>query len=443
MVWQILSENSEIAVECVNAAQSIRIKVEPKITDRWFNDALHELTRDNSIAIALIQPPTLDQVVELSHVARSANLKLVLAVLDRTPRTQQVLDVFTDLGIVNVSEIPVLLAAIALLEGGANSPWSASARSLPLIDRVRLSSALSSGGQIHGRFVREKDGLIAWVSESNSNSFLLGETRDAAAAIAALRIADLAAPDVVSSVEGVDQQAVLDVIFGPPRALSDPASKAALQPYGIATPIEELCSSASRAAAEASRIGYPVRISLTSPDLRVWDHPDLVVESVDNAARVREVFGLLMKLAKSHLPESRLLGVTVAAANEVAALLHVCARPLPRKRVSVEIGFADPHGKASRDSTITVLPAPMTQVERALERLKGYELICTGSKTQRRENLELVGDTLQRVAAFVNDHRDEVDQVEFLPVALLVGGGIEVREACVTVGEAFRRSLEA
>jgi hypothetical protein len=443
MVWQILSENSELAVECVRVAQTIDLKIEPKITDQWFDDALHELTLNNSVAIALIEPPTLEEGVELSHLARSAKLKLVLAVLDRTLKTQKILDVFADLGIVGVSEIPILVAAIALLEAGAASPWSASARSLPSIDRARLCSVLLSSSRVHGHLTRENDGLLAWSSDAKSRPFLLGETRDAAAAIAALRLADLAAPDVVSSVEGVDQQAVLDVIFGPPRALSDPASKAALQPYGIATPIEELCSSASRAAAEASRIGYPVRISLTSPDLRIWEHPDLVVDSVDNAARVREVFGLLMKLAKSHLPEGRLLGVTVAAANEVVALLHVCARPLPHNRVSVEIGFADPHGKASRDSTITVLPAPMTQVERVLERLKGYELICMGSKTQRRENLESVGDTLQRVAAFINDHGEEIVQVELLPVALLVGGGIEVREACITVGEAFQRSMEA
>jgi hypothetical protein len=47
-----------------------------------------------------------------------------------------------------------------------------------------------------------------------------------------------------------------------------------------------------------------------------------------------------------------------------------------------------------------------------------------------------------RVAALVNDRRQEIDRVELLPLALLLGGGVEVREACVTVNDAFERSLQ-
>jgi hypothetical protein len=272
---------------------------------------------------------------------------------------------------------------------------------------------------------------------------LVGEPGEAARAIAALRGADRAAIDLESTVEGVDQQAVLDVIFGPRRALSGPASKAALLAYGMAMPVEELCSSASRAAAEASRIGFPVRVALASPDLRIWDHPDLAVDLIDNAARVREVFGLLTGLAQSRARDSRLLGVTVAAANQAVALLEVRARPLPHGRISMEIGFADPHGKASGDITTAVLPATMSGIERILGRLKGNSLILGGSKTQRRHNLESVGDTLLRLAAFVNDRGKELEGVGLLPLALLVDGSVEIREACITVSDAFERSIDA
>jgi hypothetical protein len=443
MAWLILCETSELAVESARAAQTIGLSVEPQITNRWFQDARQELSRNNPIAIALIQPPSVELSVELSHIARSNKVDIAIAILERSVPNDSFLDVCSDLGIIGVTEIPPLIAAIAFLESDIISPWCASARSLSVVDRTRLRPVLVSGTRASGQLSSEKDGLIAWSSESKPAPVLLGETRDVAMAIAALHAADRTTPHVVSSVEGVERQAVLDVIFGPPRALSDPASKAALQPYGIPLPTEELCSSASRTAAEANRIGYPVRVALASPDLRIWDHPDLVVDGVDNAARVREVFGLLMGLAKSLSPNSRLLGVTVAAANEAAALLRVRAKPLPHKRAAIEIGFADPHGKASGDSTMSILPAPMASVERALARLKGRDLIFSGSKVQSRENVESIGDTLQRVAAFVNDHSEEIVSVELLPVALLIGGGIEVREACVTVGEAFQRSMEA
>ena len=103
---------------------------------------------------------------------------------------------------------------------------------------------------------------------------VVGRARDLAPALAALRDLDRETPLFESSVDDVDTRAVLDVLFGPKRALSDPASKAALLPYGIPIPTEELCSSASRAAAEATRIGFPVRISLASPQ-RLMGEPSM------------------------------------------------------------------------------------------------------------------------------------------------------------------------
>ena len=46
------------------------------------------------------------------------------------------------------------------------------------------------------------------------------------------------------------------------------------------------------------------------------------------------------------------------------------------------------------------------------------------------------------MAAFLDDWRSEVEAVELRPLALLVGGEVEIREASVTVSDAFARSLE-
>ncbi len=442
MAWRILCETSEVAVECSCAAQTIGLAAEPEVTRDWVREARSALTKGTPIAIAVVDPPSLDPLVELSHLARPQRLAVVIGIFAANPEADRILDVVGDLGITGASDARPLVAALALAGAGAVSPWSCSLRSLPAVDRARLRPVMGSGGRVRGQLSREHGGLIAWSADGKSQRVLLGEARDAAQAIRALHRTDRSTAQVLSSVEGVDEQSVLGVIFGPPRALSDPASKAALMPYGIPVPTEEVCGSASRTAAEAGRMGFPVRIALASPDLRVWDHPDLAVDTVDNAARVREVFGQLVALARTRAPESRLLGVTVAAATQTAALLSVRATPLPHGRVCMEIGFADPHGKASRDSTAAIMPAPLLSVSRAIARLRGSDLILSGKSTQRRRNLESIFDTLLRVASFVNDRRSEVDSVELLPLALLLDGSVEVREACVSVNDAFERSIQ-
>ena len=48
-----------------------------------------------------------------------------------------------------------------------------------------------------------------------------------------------------------------------------------------------------------------------------------------------------------------------------------------------------------------------------------------------------------RLAAFVHQWREQVELVEVNPLAILLSGELEVRQACVTVGDAFSRSLHA
>jgi hypothetical protein len=359
------------------------------------------------------------------------------------------IDVAAELGLCALTELRPLLAALALLHVGGRDAFQASARSLEPSDRARLRHALQSGGKSRAQFVPIDAGRVGYAVDSDAAPLALGEARDVADALLALRQMERDNAQVVSSVDDVDARAVLDVIFGPRRALSDPTSKAALAPYGIPVPVEELCGSASRAAAEASRIGFPVRISLASPDLRVWDHPDLSVDMVDNAARVRDTFRQLRAAAQTRLQndpklagvgEDRVLGVMVTATSDAVALLSVRATPLPRDRVAMEIGFADPHGRAARDSTVTVLPAVPAVIERALGRLAGADLVFATTPVQRKTRVEAVADVLLRVSAFVAERRNEIESVELRPLAILLDGSAEVREACVTVSDWFERN---
>jgi hypothetical protein len=137
----------------------------------------------------------------------------------------------------------------------------------------------------------------------------------------------------------------------------------------------------------------------------------------------------------------RILGVMVTATSDAAALLGVRAWPLSGSRVAMRIGFADPHGAAAGDQTLALLPAPVAGIERVLRRLRGAELLLRGTPAQRRTHLDAVSDVLLRLSAFVNDRRREVESVELRPLALLLDGSVEIREACVAVSDAFERSL--
>lgn len=445
MSWAIVCESSDLAVQSLGVARRIGLEVEPSVSEDPYAGALSSLASGRPTALASLTLPLLPQLVELAHAAREHGAPFALALPAVAPERRELLEVAAELGVCAVAELRPLCAALALLQAEAYEAFGASARQLGPADRARLQAALISPSK-HGLLVPLDAQRIAYASTPEAAPIALGEAADVSEALLALRRMQRRQTEVVSSVEGVDSRAVLDIIFGPRRALSDPTSKAVLAPYGIPLPVEELCGSASRAASEASRIGFPVRISLASPDLRVWDHPDLSIDMVDNAARVRDTFRQLIAAAESRfgseLPpaERRVLGVLVAATSDALALLHVRAAPLPRGRVAMHVGFADPHGRAAGDETVTILPAEQPVIERALKRLAGAPLLFATSPAQRKARVDGVAEVLQRVAAFLNDRRREIEAVELRPLAVLLDGSAEVREACVTVSNWFEQN---
>ena len=438
--WRILCDEAELAVECARRAEVIDLAVEPAIERDPVAAAGASLAAPPT-AVLLAREPDPASLVELAASARAADVALPIAVVAPSEEQRRALQLAGDLGLVAVDDVTTLLACMALIGARAQQPWTGSTRALSALERLQLGPLTSARGG--GRFDRADSGLVSWSARRSGDLIAVGEPRAVGAALRALEGRTLAAPPARAHVDGIDRRVVQDVIFGPPRALSDPASKSALAPYGLPLPIEELCSSPSRAAAEAARMGFPVRISLASPDLRTWDHPDLTVDGVDNAARVRDVYRQCMTLASERQPDARLLGVHVTATTTARAILRVVVEPLPRGTVFCEIGFADPHGRAAGDRTVTALPAGPDVIERVLGRLGGAGLLLDGGPAHRKTAVAAIADVLVRVAAFVSDQREEIDRVELHPVALLLDGSIEVREACVTVGDAFLRTLEA
>jgi hypothetical protein len=449
MSWAIVCESADLAVQCLAAAQQLELSVTPSVELALREAALRAIQSGQATAVVYLTPPPLADLVELSYAARGKAWPVALALPAPVESRRSLLAVAAELGLCAVTELRPLLSALALLSAGGHDAFTASARSLGASDRARLRLALAGTPKGRAHFVSVDADRIGYSADADARAIMLGEARDVAEALLALRAMEPTAVPVLSSVDGVDARAVLDVIFGPRRALSDPTSKAALAPYGIPVPVEELCGSASRAAAEASRIGFPVRISLASPDLRVWDHPDLSIDMVDNAARVRDTFRQLIAAAQGRLSsdpklgpqaENRVMGVLVTATSEAQALLSVRAWALPQERVAMEVGFADPHGRAARDNTVTILPSELSVIERGLRRLEGAGLLFDTSPAQHRARIESIADVLLRIAAFVNDRRQEIESVELRPLALLLDGSAEVREACVTVSDWFERN---
>ena len=441
----LIAENADLVVDAVRAAEDLRTKLDPTICASIWAEALSRVGEESRpLCVLAMHSPEAQVLAALSKLAHKNGRIIVIAVLGRDEALPDALALAGDLGLVATDEVRPAIAALNLLRAGALEPWRAESKALTGLERARGNIELRNSGHGFGRLAREDNASISWKSDDDASKFaLLGDARDAGAALAAMEAARFETSVPFEAPTAATDRAVREVLFGPSRALSDPTSKAALKHYGIPFPMEELCASPSRAASEATRFGYPVRIALASPDLRIWNHPDLAMDGVSNAAGVRDVFRQLTMLAESRAPGARVLGVTVTATTMARALLHAEAKPLGDDLVHLRIGFADAHGLAMRDDTVTALPTTDAGMDRALGRLLGTELIFDNKQSIRRSTSDAVHQTLRNLGRFVHDHRNEVTAVEMRPMALLVNGELEVRETCIHVSDAFSRELES
>ena len=438
--WHIVTGETELAVEAAWYQERIRLDAKVSAVSDPLATARADLEAGTNVGLAWDGAVAPSDLLELANLVRRSGTRLAIAMLGTEWDEIASLDLAQDLGLVAVAEVAPMVTACALLAAGAKRAWRSSLRQLPKVDRTRLQR-LCQGARGAGSFVPLDDRLVGYTPTEGSDPTPVGEPRDVAVAVAALRCADRieSAPAPLSGPP--DQAAMVDLLFGPARALSDPASKQALGFYGVPVPEEELCTSASRAASTAARFGFPVRLTLASPDLRAWDHPDLIEPGVDSAARVREVYRQLTTLGESR--GGHILGVTVSADMPMMAALRITLEPLADGAVLTEIGFADPHGTASGDRTHTVLPAPGATIERALARLAGSPLFLNVSGSERRALVGRLCDLLLRLAAIVGEGSPYVQAIEADPVGILIDGKLEVREARIRVTNAFEQQLEA
>jgi acetyltransferase len=94
----------------------------------------------------------------------------------------------------------------------------------------------------------------------------------------------------------------------PDGVLSEPDSRRLLASYGIPTLESILVETADEAAVVAERIGYPVAVTLSSPDLpRKWD-AGAVALNLENAEAVRSAADGIMRRVRNIAPEVRIEG---------------------------------------------------------------------------------------------------------------------------------------
>jgi acyl-CoA synthetase (NDP forming) len=211
---------------------------------------------------------------------------------------------------------------------------------------------------------------------------------------------------------------------GPNGTLSEHASKRVLKAYGVRSSRDVLCESAAQAVEAAKRVGYPVVMKVSSPELTHKSDLGLVRLGVASARDVRTTYDDLMRKAQRAAGKhGRIDGVLVSETVEggVETVVGVSHDPLFGPVVMVGVGGV--FVEVLRDVSFRVPPFDRDEAERMVRELRGFPLL-QGLRGRKPSDIGALVDVVMDVQRLAMDLAGDVRELDINPLIVRPRGAV-------------------
>jgi acyl-CoA synthetase (NDP forming) len=214
------------------------------------------------------------------------------------------------------------------------------------------------------------------------------------------------------------------------KALSEVEAKGLLKIWGLAVPRGGLARSAAEARSLAGKIGAPVALKASSPDLLHKTEAGVIRLGLKNLEEVENGFVELVAQAKRSNTEARLDGVLVEEmiGGEVREVI-VGARQDLRFGPVVTFGLGGIFVEVIRDFVVWPAPLTMEEAREIVRRIRGYRIL-TAFRGRPAADLEAVAQVLCQIGQLAYVWRERIAELDINPLFVLPEGrGVIVGDA--------------
>jgi acetate---CoA ligase (ADP-forming) len=205
------------------------------------------------------------------------------------------------------------------------------------------------------------------------------------------------------------------IAAAPRDELTELASKAVLDAYGIPTVREVRVDCADGAVAAAARLGFPLAVKVESPDIVHKTEAGVVALGVRSDAELRAAYDRVMANAQAYAPQADIRGVLlqpmVPAGIEVVAGVRID----PGFGPLMVVGFGGVLVELLRDSAVELAPVNAYEANRMLRGLRGTALF-DGFRGAAAVDLTRLADVLVRLSEFAADQAGNILEADINPI---------------------------
>ncbi len=203
--------------------------------------------------------------------------------------------------------------------------------------------------------------------------------------------------------------------------VSEHEAKRILSAAGIPFPEEVLVGPDEDAGAAAARIGFPVVLKISSPDIAHKTEIGGVVVGIKDEAGAREAAGAIMERARRERPKARIEGVLVSPMIDGGVEVIAGVSRDPVFGPVVMFGLGGVFVEVLKDVTFRAAPFDEVEAGRMIREIKGYSML-EGVRGAPSADTEALARMLSSLSIFAAANADSIDSIDLNPVRVLERG---------------------
>ncbi|MCE2498569.1 MAG: acetate--CoA ligase family protein [Nitrosopumilaceae archaeon] len=204
-------------------------------------------------------------------------------------------------------------------------------------------------------------------------------------------------------------------------ALLEDEGRDVLQAYGLPLPESVLATSASRAVSAASKIGYPVVMKISSPQIIHKSDAGGVMVNLKSAAEVRSAFDTIMSNARKYDKKAELRGVIVAEMVSGGKEMIIGSKLEPGFGPVIMLGLGGIYVEVLGDVTFRLAPVGAAEAAAMPLSLRTSKLLG-GVRGEKPSDVAKLAECIQRLSQLVTDFAGEIAELDMNPVLVLAKG---------------------
>jgi acetyltransferase len=236
----------------------------------------------------------------------------------------------------------------------------------------------------------------------------------------------------------VDKQRVqrtFDEVRGQGRLeLGEIEAREVMAAYGMRLPESELARSPEEAVEIANRIGYPVVMKISSPDILHKSDIGGVRTGVQSASEARDAYELIEYRARRYQPNADIRGILVQQQAPKGRECLVGVSRDPQLGPMIGFGMGGIYVEVLKDVVFRLAPLSKQEAQEQIEAIRSFPIL-RGVRGEAPADIASILDTILRTSQLVTDF-PEIVEMDINPLMVYdQGQGSIVLDARIILGE--------